>query len=237
MFQLIPSTNLRELGEYSQVDTIQGTYDPNSRRIIEGVHKNERLPPDIAFPDLKLYPKANYTDIVYSTVWGHLYLALSQHAYSLISQLSLGPHQVFESKLHRRNDVETYKVLYLVNDHTNEFIDWNQSVFTYWQSMGHVEKERLSIADEADYLERVRKLHFLSDDLPNNISIRLKSLVLKDELSHLDLFRLSIPALGYYVSSKFKELVEENQLTGFAFESIEEINRRKSDVKPWPGYQ
>ena len=237
MFQLTHSTNLRELGEYTQVDTIQGTYDPNSRRIIEGVSKNERLPPNISFPDLKLFPKANYTDIIYSNVWGHLYLVLSQHAYSLLSQLSIGEYQVFESKLHRRNDVETYKILYLVNDHTNEFIDWNQSVFTYWQSMGHVEGEKISIIDEADYLERVRKLYFLSDDLPQNVSIRLKTLVLKDEVINLDLFRLSIPALGYYVSSRFIDMVEKNQLTGFAFESIEEINRKKSDVKSWPGYQ
>lgn len=233
MFRLIPSTNLRELGEYTQVDTIQGTYDPHSRRAIEGVRKNEQLPPNISFPDLKLYPKANYTDIMYTNVWGHLYLALSQYAYALISHLSLGAYQVFESKFHRRNDVETYKILYLVNDHTNGYIDWSHSIFTYWQSMGHVEKEQISISNEADYLERVRKLYYLSDDLPKNVSIRLKTLVLKDEEINLDLFRLSIPALGYFVSSKFIDLVEKNQLTGFAFEHIDDMNRKKSDVKPW----
>ncbi len=58
--QLIHSLNENELGQATQVDTISGTYDFESRRYLETIRSNEYLPAQTIFPDLVLYPRAKF---------------------------------------------------------------------------------------------------------------------------------------------------------------------------------
>ena len=84
-FKLVHSQNIRELGSYTQVDTIEGRYDQRSKQIIECVRPDQLLPPDIIFPDLRMYPQAKHTDIIYPGMFGHGYFALSPKALSVLS--------------------------------------------------------------------------------------------------------------------------------------------------------
>ena len=237
-FKLVHSQNIEELGTYTQVDTIEVRYDQRSRQIIENVRPDQLLPPDITFPDLRMYSQAKYTDIIYPGMFGHGYFALSPKALSVLCNLSLDTYQLFDCAIHRRNEAKKYFIIYISSDKTDEYIDWKNSIFTYWQSFGHIERDQVYINNLDDYREKKRKLRELNYDLElhQRVSIRMKSFVFNEDAQFFDLFKLTSPALGIYVSTAFVESIRDQQLTGFAFESIDEINAEKQNVKPWPGY-
>ena len=237
-FRLVHSQNIEELGTYTQVDTIEGRYDQQSKHVIECVRSNQLLPPDTIFPDLRMYARAKYTDIIYPGMFGHGYFALSAKALSVLSSLSPDTYQAFDCIIHRKNEAKKYFIIYIGADRTNDYIDWKNSIFTYWQPFGHIERDQVCINNLDDYLEKARKLFALKNDLElhQSVSIRMKTFVLNEKVKFFDLFKLTNPALGIYVSPTFIEYVRTNQLTGFAFESIDEINAEKQNVKPWPGY-
>lgn len=237
-FKLVHSQNISELGTYTQVDTIEGGYDQRSRQVIECVSSNQLLPADVIFPDLRMYPQAIYTDIIYPGMFGHGYFALSPKALSVLSNLSPDTYQSFDCIIHRGNEAKKYFIIYIASDKTDKYIDWKNSIFTYWQSFGHVEKDTVYINNLDDYLEKQRKLFELNNelDLHERVSIRMKTLVLIENATFFDLFKLNNPALGIYVTQTFIDSIKLNQLTGFSFESIDEMNAEKQNVKPWPGY-
>jgi hypothetical protein len=232
LFRLVHSQNIKELGTYTQVDNVEGRYDQRSRQIIECVRPDQLLPSDIIFPDLRMYPQAKYTDIIYPGMFGHEYFALSLKAVSVLSKLSPDTYQTFDCIIHRQNESKKYFIIYIASDKTDEYVDWKNSIFTYWQSFGHMERGQIYINNLDDYLEKQRKLFLLNNELElhERVSIRMKTLVLNENATFFDLFKLNNPALGIYVSSIFIEFIRNNQLTGFAFESIDEFNAEKQKV-------
>lgn len=231
-FKLVHSQNIRELGSYAQVDTIEGRYDQRSRQLIECVRPDQLLPPDVIFPDLRMYPQAKYTDIIYPGMFGHGYFALSPKALSVLSKLSPDKYQTFECIIHRQNEAKKYFIIYIASDKTDEYIDWKNSIFTYWQSFGHFERDQIYIINLDDYLEKQRKLFGLNNELElhERVSIRMKTFKLNENVAFCDLFKLTNPALGLYVTQTFIESIRVNQLTGFAFKSIDEMNAEKQKV-------
>ena len=66
------------------------------------------------------------------------------------------------------------------------------------------------------------------------VKLKIKTLKLKEgNDSSLDLIKLGIPYIGYYVSPTFKDLIHVNKLTGFAFEEIEFRNKQNENIKSY----
>lgn len=236
--KLIPSFNLNELGKATQVDTVHGRYEPESKKSIESVRSNQFLPEQTNFPDLKLYPSSKFTDIIYPFfLSGHSFL-LSKNAIEVLSELNLDVHQIFPCTVYLNNEAQKYLVIYFPMDRADEILDWHKCFFSYWKPFGHIELDRVVINSQKEFHEKWRKLLDLNLQGYDKVSIRVKTLKLKQGAEgSLDFLKTGWPVTGFYVSPRFVDAVSRHKLTGFAFEDIEDWNREQANVKPWPNYK
>jgi 6-phosphogluconolactonase/glucosamine-6-phosphate isomerase/deaminase len=105
-------------------------------------------------------------------------------------------------------------------------IDWENSTFfaidkiaytfsdgkTFWHRL----EENISIRNYQDYLKYLREIHTRS---AGKQALKADHIQLKDKIE-FDLFKMSIPMMGYFCSNRLKTAVEQTGFSGFCFEPV-----------------
>jgi|GEM_PF-6322500 len=214
------------LGLDVQVDTIYGfpQFGPNS---ICSIPQNRPIDHELNVPNLQLYRKAKFTDIIDHGIFG-VSLTLSEKAFEVLDNSNSDSYQSFPLEAKRGNELQRYHAV-VFTWRRMDFVDWEECEFVKWQSMGHISAGNVTIKSYEHYRE-------LKRELKGKYSIKPTHLALYDDIE-VDAFLLSNPFLGFYVSDRLRKTIEDNQLTAFNFDSLSELNDKMSVLpEPWSTY-
>ena len=215
------------LGEYVQVESSYGAKVHGAANTPGKIPFNQPIDFDLQLANLILYPNSKFTDIISHNYHGIKGITISDNAKEIFEDFNLDNYQVSPCFVKRGREVRPYWTLYLTY-HRSNYINWTDCRFIKWQNMGYVNAGETRIEDFEHYRKRekaspysVKPIHF---SLVSNVEV--------------DMFRLTNPYRGIYLSGRMQEAINKAKLTGFVFASIEDLNKKYAAIPPpWPGYE
>lgn len=223
-YKLNTSILLEETGISTQIqeamisathrDQLYPNVDYSTGRIAEGSQ----------FMHYKLHGRAKWTDLLNCVFMPHATtLLVTEKALSVFTQFDLPTYQVFDALVHKRGKQKSYYIFHLVDNYTQDFVDWEKSTFVKAGQQMYTGKrhyrpiiEQIKMNNYAEYIMKIRdslRLTGISGQITYQ-TIYLNQSIQKD------LFSYRLPPVGIYCSDRFKAGVEETGLTGFWFEEI-----------------
>ncbi|WP_290860393.1 hypothetical protein [Flavobacterium sp.] len=168
--------------------------------------------------------KAKPTTILNVIPVNNRFLILKNYFIDFIKNFEIGEFESWKIKVKHKNDYyDDYSLFVLSFPLQKEIIDFEKSKFykgkfTDQSFLG----EDIIIKDYENYLTVQNKFQNSDDDF-----LKFKLLSLDFSKIEVDMFRIwNFPFGGYYVSERLKNSIEEKRFTGFAFQEIEEMDKR-----------
>lgn len=185
------------------------------------IPREGKLPVWINLPPLEMHDNALKVDLLRVGQFGGRILVMSERAKTIINYLKEDNTQWVPIEIWHLKQKNTYFAAYLPINR-QEFIDWKRSTFSLVYTNKHdysngtltpLEIKELELSNYSKYLEHMRSL------MGKPQTIRAKQLNLITQIP-FDIFKMSSPAFGVYVSERLKKEIEKEELTGFAFKGI-----------------
>ncbi|MCB9347259.1 MAG: hypothetical protein H6573_07050 [Lewinellaceae bacterium] len=226
IYKISYQVNKPESAAFPQVQETLGSYDFSSPNSFRKAPISGRIDFPIQFPKMKMENKAKETDLIQCVPLGNKFLVVSPTVSTCIMTFNIDEIQTFTIDVIHKKISHTYHALYFPNLRQDSLIDWENSTFfvidktSYTLSDGktlwHRLEEGLSIRNYQDYLKYLRELHARS---AGKQALKTDHIQLIDKIE-FDLFKMSIPLMGYFCSSRLKTAIEQAGLTGFRFEQV-----------------
>lgn len=219
-FRLNNSSVVNEVGFFPQVfDAVLNfnIYDKNSAYHLNFAEANDQT----LWPIAKLSTKAKKTDLV-SVSFMSLSnkLLISKKMFSIIANSSHSSIQLVKSKLITRGKEEDY---WIINPLESKIscLDIHNSSFAYLQSIGSNTKTQLKCnnLEEVDNAFVKNKDDAKSGNLANHKPLIIDTVSIKEDCDD-DFFALSpvcFGGIGFFVSEKLKNEIQEAGCTGIVF--------------------
>ena len=194
-------------------------YDFNAKNSIRKLKFRGKLEftPNLNGIELKNSFNPNKRDImILSSTGNRGGIIISDKLLEVINEFKLPNElQVFDvNAIHKGIDYH-YNYFYLYNPKQEEYLNFKEMLF-YETNMVGIIKRELKINNYNDYL------NFKNEN--KLIQIYPNQLIFLKEKINTDIFNLSYIGLGYYVSERLKEAIEEANCQGIEFTPIEELN-------------
>ena len=219
-YRIYESSESKEIGFFPQVYNAIvdfSIYDKNSAYHLHFSKAHEST----LWPIAKLSGKAKKTDLVSHSFMGLTNkLIVSTKLYSIFSASKTEGIQFIKSKLILRKDKE--EDYWIVNPYLSEypFLDAANCEFIYTDAMLTVEMEKLYFESSMSFIQAYlqNQKDAVSIGYPNHKPLRIKKIAFKNE-NNLDLFCVVgvKNGIGFFVSEKLKNEIEEAGCTGIVF--------------------
>lgn len=205
-----------------QMDTYIGSYEYWGNQSFTKIPNSGKIDFNIKFPTFKLFDRAIRTDFLQNHYSMGRTLLLSPVAKNLLEQNHLDDSQWYSVKvLHKKKKMEYY-MLFMPNNRQAVYIDWAASSFSMVDG-----REPLTAGGVLRF-KKIAHLAFSSYEeyISKKVSIRDTQFMVEPDKIFLinpieyDLFRMSLPLLGYFCSGRMKALIEDASLTGFRFVKV-----------------
>lgn len=224
LYKILNSVDPEVIGFVDQqMETYVGEYDYWGNNSFTKIPLGGRIIFDLKFPVFKLYSSAKRTDLLQNTYSMGRTLLVSPNAREVLEQYNNDTTQWYSAKiLHNHHQLE-YFVLYMPNDRQSEFIDWEASSFSIVHRneynfdrgvMSYKEIAPLTLSNYEEYILKARALR----EAPQKV--HANKVILASHIEY-DLFRMNVPLMGYFCSSRLKMAIEKAGLTGFRFEPVD----------------
>ena len=201
----------KEIGlKFPQVETGIGDFNVNHPSYIGSetffLSKIKNIP---ILPEMVLYKSANLTDLISSSFMGTgSGLILSNKLYSLIYKYTDNTQQFFKIKLHHKN-IACNEYWYLHPSITNnELIDFSKSEI--WELHALEKNEKREFKDLNEFNEELKTTKY-----PKMLSI--DKYVLNQNITEFFILNFIEGGIGFFVSKKLKNEIEEAGCTGIVF--------------------
>lgn len=219
-YKLIESINTKEIGVYPQVIKTNQALEIQEF----GLGFNEHIQKQFILPEPILQNKARETTMISVTaINNNVFLVLKNYFIDFLKDFKIADFQSWKIyAYHKKQLVAYYSLFHLSYPSQKELIDFEKSRFKVKDSLNNISLEK-----------KFRNFHDYQTDWERLIwkgsVITFDILYLDFSMLNLDLIRIinidSI-GIGYYVSERLKNAIEEQKFTGFAFQEIEEIDKR-----------
>lgn len=220
-YRLYHSINENEIGKFTQVDDAVVPTSVNdinyiSRLLFEKANEKTLLPKGI------LASKAKKTDLISSGFMGfNSRLFVSSKLNNLLSgSNSKGVQSLKTSLIVKKKKEEEY---WLINPYLSDldFIDFNVSSFGFTDAMGNTILEEIKFKSSSDFIRAYNdnKISAIKNPYPNHRPLLITNVVFRED-SKLNFFSLAsvlYGGIGFYVSEKLKNEIEEAGCTGIVF--------------------
>ncbi len=191
-------------------------YNRAAKNSIYRVSYIKPFPKDLNVPTYVLNYHAKRTD--YISLATNVYNLYSDKLINLLKSFKIPSYQTFPTQVIKRNETFPYSV-FVISEFSPEFIDYKKSVFYKTHIKSPIEPIEVNTFEE--YEKELGKLS-------TPFGIKAKKLVLNNEKIDVDIFRLRRATFGYFVSERFKNKIEKENITGLKFIPIEEIRTLSS---------
>lgn len=224
VFKIKISTAPETIGNYHQIQTFIPPFngkDPNS--YLRKLRNDEKAKEEVLFPIFKLEDDAIKTDILNCIPIGKKHPLISKKALDIFLKYNNKDFQFFSVKVSKDKEVFNYYALHFFKRRHNELIDWENSSFSLaLKNRYHIEDgtmksvltERVNFNSHEKYLEKVKAI------ASTNMKVQVIKIRLTKNINQ-NIFRMGLPLNGLFCSEQFKNEIENNQLTGFKFEPLE----------------
>lgn len=219
-YKLIESINTKEIGIYPQVIKTNQALEIQEF----GLGFNEQIQKQFTLPEPILQNNARETTMISVTAINNtVFLVLKNYFIDFLKDFIIADFQSWKiDAYHKKQLIEDYSLFHLSYPSQKELIDFEKSKFKIKESLNNISVEK-RFKNFHDYQTDWEKLIWKGSVITFDI------LYLDFSMLNLDLFRIinidSI-GIGYYVSERLKNAIEEQKFTGFAFKEIEEIDKR-----------
>jgi hypothetical protein len=226
IYKISYQVNNSESAAFPQVQETLSSFDFSSPNSFRKAPFSGRIDFPIQFPKMKMENKAKETDLIQCVPLGDKFLVVSPAASAFIMAFNIDEIQTFTIDVVHKKISHTYHALYFPNLRQGSLIDWENSTFfaidktaytfsdgkTFWHRL----EENISIRNYQDYLKYLREIHTRS---AGKQALKADHIQLKDKIE-FDLFKMSIPMMGYFCSNRLKTAVEQTGFSGFCFEPV-----------------
>lgn len=216
------SINTSEIGIYPQALSAKNILDFNEFRfgVDEPVQRQFTLPEPILQSRAKETTHISVVSIDYS-----VFLVLKNYFIEFLKDFKIADFQSWNIDVHHKKQiVKDYSLFHLSYPSQKEIVDFEKSKFEINEDwvMRNTIGEVVKFYNYEDYLAQLKKHttppFLLAHELVLDFS--------KQENDILRLANMPMTGLGYYVSERLKNAIEEQKFTGFAFQEIEEMDKR-----------
>ena len=224
-FRLKNSFNTKEIGRYPQVEKINRLGDLFK---IEEIGNTSKINFKWDIPEPIMKKKANVTTLLsvipFTTA---LFLTFEKSFINFLENFSVGDFSTWELKIHHKDEVlNNYRLFHLSYPSDDKYIDFEKSDFITITSGGRYEDtsfKPVKINNLNNYLNSLEVVRSAG-----NLTVTYNKLVLDFSNATEDIIRFIDVTnnLGYYVSERLKNAIEEKGFTGIAFQEIEEMDKR-----------
>jgi hypothetical protein len=215
-FRLGDSTDESQVGStfpQSQTELIKDVNDP---RNLSKLEPGKPIDQNIILPIPVIHQKAKLTDLI-STVTIGFRLVISEKLKNILVKYVSSKEIEFIPFVIVNNNNELY--YWLVNPINFKMDAVNYPVSEIWKTkFGYKKLERVeNISDEKIFVEKNKLLR----DSESYLSLKIGKVQFKDNITK-DFFSLNFVdgAIGYYISEKLKNEIEEAGCTGIAFQQL-----------------
>lgn len=219
-FRIQHSTNLKEVGLFPQC-----TDAKNYTEIQEfGLGYFDKISNPFLLPQPILRNKSKLTDLLNVVpVSSPVFLVLSDDLLNfIIPRINVG-YQRWKLTSHGQGEIITkYNLFHKSNPSERQLIDFKNSEFILKNNETKKE-EKVSLSNYNEFHENWMKLIY------SNHSMEIKSVTLDLQKFTNDVFRiiqLYSLGIGYYVSEKLKNEIQNKGFTGIQFSPLDEIDTR-----------
>ncbi len=219
LFKIEPEVDLKIIGDSRQIEGVESPY------VIRGpksfLHLNKPISDinEIELPKFKLSKDAFLTDYMDLSYSGKFKL-ISNKLKKLIESHSIDNIDFYSVEVLDANQ-KCHKY-YLITSKLkviDRVVNWGDSSFVWWDMYSNEIKQKIDdIKEYSDWFL------YWTERIPRpfrNWRIRFSSIVLNEY--DYDFVKLTSPLLGFFVSSKLKDRLIEEKLTGFTFSSLEKF--------------
>lgn len=219
-FWIQHSPNLKEVGVFPQC-----TEAKNISEIQEfGLGYFDKISNPFLLPEPILRNKAKQTDLLYVVpVSSPVFLVISDDLLNFMSgEISEGYQKWKLSAYFKGEIISKYNMFHLFKSNQKHIIDFGSSEFIHKNHKTREEK-LVIFSNYQDYHKK------WEESIYSNGSILIKSLTIDLRDMDDDIFRiieLNFMGIGYYVSEKLKNKLENKGFTGIQFTPIDEIDPR-----------
>lgn len=209
-YQMNYSTNKKEIGDFPQSQTMSKGYNYGAPNSVYNLDYWRKITIEPSLDAFELSKKAKILDYM-SAVTISFGLIITDRFRKVLSGFNCDPdYQVFDLKFVRGIDSWNY-IYYFNYSIRTEYISFKDMSFFETSIIG-TDPKPINI----NSFEQ-----FKNYNIPVNKSIMPDQLILENP--EYDLFRLSNPALGYYVSERLMNAIKEAGMTGIDFKPIDEL--------------
>ncbi|UPQ80070.1 hypothetical protein M0M57_04360 [Flavobacterium azooxidireducens] len=166
--------------------------------------------------------QTTYLNVIMIPSWFNVF---KDYFIDFLNGFKIGEYQTWRLKVHQNGKIiNDYCLFFLNNTKQNELVKFDESEFYLGKYSDYMYVgEDIKILNYENYLDI---LDVMKND--NDNFIKCRSIVLNLKKVKEDFFRIiNVPSCsGFYVSERLKNAIEEQRFTGFAFNEIEEIDKK-----------
>lgn len=219
-YKLIESINTKEIGIYPQVIKTNQALEIQEF----GLGFNEQIQKQFTLPKPILQNNARETTMISVTAINNtVFLVLKNYFIDFLKDFKIADFQSWKiDAYHKKQLVKDYSLFHLSYPSQKELVDFEKSKFKIRDSLNSISVEK-----------KFKNFHDYQTDWERLI---WKGSVITFDILYLDFSKLNLDliriinidsiSIGYYVSERLKNAIEEKRFTGFAFQEIEEMDKR-----------
>lgn len=217
-YKLKFSLDLKEIGDYPQIQNFKKGYNPNRRESCSQISRyffGKSPDVEIDFDCLKLSTRAKLTDYVSCSYLSQLTgLLVSNELYKFLSALKMPTHISYAAPIYKKDETHfsDFKWVQFTKSYP-EIIDYQTSEF--YLDHSDVCYKKITINSYPEYKVAQDNVQY---------KINAKKLVLKRTiLNEFDVVRIGIVCNEIYITEVIKDEMVTKEFTGIAFEPADNL--------------
>lgn len=219
-YKLIESINNKEIGVYPQSLSVKNITDIQKF----GFGFYNEIQEKFSLPEPILQKKAkltNYLGVI--PINSMIFKIIDDELFDFIINYNLPKFQKWKIKTHHNGaEIDKYNLFHLSHPFQDKLIDFKHSVFMV-KNISNIMAERKQYLNYYDYQTDWKKLIWTGSVIAFDILYLDFSKLNEDLIRIIDIDSV---ATGFYVSERLKNAIEKERFTGFAFQEIEEMDKR-----------
>jgi hypothetical protein len=207
LFKLAHNLEIAEIGYYPQVEiSWPWSIDYWGERSFVNTPLSGSVREDVVFPRFNLASQAKANDWVGNGAALEIsYLFVSTRLYELMRSFQMDNHQQFPVPVETSVDTLGYHLIYFLWPRSDDFIDWQNTIFQRTSASGETNLEQFNNTRERQFAK-------------NNYELSMYQPGIHSEKITCDAFRFGGYDMGFYVSERLKNAMESAGMTGIVYE-------------------
>ncbi len=225
LYKIRSSIDLNEIGDSPQIIGVESPYSIRAPTSFLRLDVATIDVQQIILPRFVLSKDAKLTDFISLSYSGSFNLISNRFKKAISEFVNVNIDIYPVGVIDQNNIIHPYNLITSRDKKIENVIDWLASEFVWWDM--YADQIKATINDIRSYDGWKRYWLRRNCVVPNEWRIQFTKLVLNSV--DFDFAKLESPLLGFFVSAKLKSFLENENITGLAFHSLENYELQQSE--------